>query len=212
MLLAACQSTPRDRSHAAGHAAPADAAGNAAAANSATGTAGANAGPVPAQAAQAYADALKLMKTGRTADAELSFKQIATTYPQFAGPEVNLGLLYLQGAHLPEAETAFKAALERNPAHAVAGNELGIVQRKRGKFTEAEATYQRTIAAQPDYAPTYLNLGMLYDLYLAEPQKALEQYAHYLQLAGDNKQVAGWMVELKKRVAAPAAAAKKEPA
>jgi tetratricopeptide (TPR) repeat protein len=120
--------------------------------------------------------------------------------------------LYLQGGHLPEAETAFKAALERNPANAVAGNELGIVQRKRGKFTEAEATYQRTIAAQPDYAPTYLNLGVLYDLYLAQPQKALEQYEHNIQLAGDNKQVAGWMVELKKRVGAPAAAPKKEPA
>jgi len=212
VLLAACQSTPRDRSPIAPHEGSADDSGKASTASPGGGAAAANTAPVPAQAAQAYADALKLMKAGRTADAELSFKQIAVTYPQFAGPEVNLGLLYLQGGHLPEAETAFKAALERNPANAVAGNELGIVQRKRGKFTEAEATYQRTIAAQPDYAPTYLNLGVLYDLYLAQPQKALEQYEHYIQLAGDNKQVAGWMVELKKRVGAPAAAPKKEPA
>jgi len=80
-------------------------------------------------------------------------------------------------------------------------------------FAEAEAAYRHTIAVQPDYAPAYLNLGVLYDLYLAEPQKALEQFEHYLTLAGDNKQVAGWVVELKKRVGAPAApAAKKEPA
>jgi tetratricopeptide (TPR) repeat protein len=132
--------------------------------------------------------------------------------PDLAGPEVNLGLPYLQGPHLLEAETAFKTALERNPANAIAGNELGITERKLGKFAEAEAAYQRTIAAEPNYAPAYLNLGVLYDLYLAEPKKALEQFEHYIQLAGENKQVAGWMVELRKRVGAPAPAAKKEAA
>jgi hypothetical protein len=50
-------------------------------------------------------------------------------------------------------------------------------------------------------------LGVLYDLYLAEPQKALEQFEHYLTLAGDNKQVNGWVIELRKRVGAPAAPA-----
>ena len=152
------------------------------------------------------------MKAGHASDAELEFKQLTVAYPQFAGPEVNLGLLYLQDSRLPEAEAAFKTALERNPANAAAGNELGIVERKLGKFAEAEAAYQRTIAAEPNYAPAYLNLGVLYDLYLAEPQKALEQFEHYTQLAGENKQVAGWMVELRKRVHAPAPAANKEPA
>jgi tetratricopeptide (TPR) repeat protein len=168
--------------------------------------------PVPAQAAQQYAGALQLMKAGRASDAELEFKQMTVAYPEFAGPQLNLGLLYLQGSRLSEAETAFKAALERNPGSAVAGTELGIVERKLGKFAEAEAAYRRTIAAEPNYAPAYLNLGVLYDLYLAEPQKALEQFEHYIQLAGENKQVAGWVVELRKRVGAPAPAAKKEPA
>jgi hypothetical protein len=48
-------------------------------------------------------------------------------------------------------------------------------------------------------------------LYLAEPQKALEQFEHYIQIAGESKQVAGWVVELRKRVGALAPAAKKEP-
>ena len=51
---------------------------------------------------------------------------------------------------------------------------------------------------------------MLYDLYLAEPQKALEQFEAYLSIAGENKQVAGWVVELRKRVGAAAPAATKE--
>jgi tetratricopeptide (TPR) repeat protein len=155
-----------------------------------------------------------MMKAGRTSDAELEFKQLALAYPEYAGPEVNLGLLYARTARYGDAEAAFNAALKRNPDDAVATDELGIVERKLGKFAEAEAAYQRTIAIQPNYAPAYFNLGVLYDLYLGEPQKALEQFEHYLTLAGDNKQVAGWVIELRKRVGAPApaAAAKKEPA
>jgi tetratricopeptide (TPR) repeat protein len=157
------------------------------------------------------------MKSGRNTDAELEFKQLTLAYPEFAGPEVNLGLLYLRASRYADAEGAFKAALARNPDNAIASDELGIVERKLGKFAEAEAAYQHTIAVEPNYAPAYLNLGVLYDLYLAQPQRALEQFEHYLTLAGENKQVAGWVIELKKRVGTPAVpaaapAAKKEPA
>jgi tetratricopeptide (TPR) repeat protein len=168
--------------------------------------------PVPARAAQQYSQALQMLKAGRGTDAELEFKQLAVGYPQFAGPQLNLGLLYLKDSRLPDAEGAFKAALQITPGNPVAGNELGIVERKLGKFQDAEAAYQHAIAAEPNYAAAHLNLGVLYDLYLAEPQKALEQFERYLEIAGDNKQVNGWVVELRKRVGAPAPAAKKEPA
>ncbi|MGO8857101.1 MAG: tetratricopeptide repeat protein [Steroidobacteraceae bacterium] len=220
VLVAACQSEPRADSPAAREISPpaaaaapasAAAAANAAAPANAAAAAGApSAVPVPTEAARQYADALNLVRAGRSSDAELEFKGLTVAYPEFAGPQMNLGLLYMQSSRLPEAEAAFKAALERNPASAVAGNELGIVERKLGKFTEAEAAYQRTIATEPNYAPAYLNLGVLYDLYLAEPQKALEQFEHYIQIAGENKRVAGWVVELRKRVGASAPAAKKE--
>ncbi len=220
VLVAACQSEPRADSPAAREISPpaaaaapasAAAAANAAAPANAAAAAGApSAVPVPTEAARQYADALNLVRAGRSSDAELEFKGLTVAYPEFAGPQMNLGLLYMQSSRLPEAEAAFKAALERNPSSAVAGNELGIVERKLGKFTEAEAAYQRTIATEPNYAPAYLNLGVLYDLYLAEPQKALEQFEHYIQIAGENKRVAGWVVELRKRVGASAPAAKKE--
>jgi tetratricopeptide (TPR) repeat protein len=167
---------------------------------------------IPPRAAQQYTQALQLMKSGRGTDAELEFKQLIAAYPQFAGPQLNLGLLYLHDSRLSEAEAAFKAALALTPSNPVAGDELGIVERKLGKFTDAEAAYLRAITAEPNYAPAHLNLGVLYDLYMAEPQKALEQFERYIEIAGENKQVAGWVVELRKRVGAPAAAAKKEPA
>src|SRR6266403_1481050 len=152
------------------------------------------------------------MKSGRDADAELQLNDLVVGYPQLAGPQLYLGILYMRDSRLPEAEAAFKAALELSPGNAVAGNELGIVERRLGKFAEAEAAYQRTIAAEPNYAPAYLNLGVLYDLYLAEPKKALDQFEHYMQLAGESKQVARWLGELRKRAGDRRSASKKEPA
>jgi tetratricopeptide (TPR) repeat protein len=215
-MLAACHSAPPKPAAAPVETrAPAAAVGTPAGAPAAPGAANAPGGaggtaapvdttPIPERAAQAYAQALQLMKSGRNTDAELEFKALVVAYPQFTGPQVNLGLLYLRDSRLPEAEAAFKAALEQKPTDVVAGNELGIALRRLGKFTEAEAAYRRTIAAEPNYAPAHLNLGVLYDLYLAQPQKALEEFERYLEIAGENKQVAGWVVELRKRVGAPA--------
>jgi tetratricopeptide (TPR) repeat protein len=165
--------------------------------------------PIPDRAAQQYRQALDMVRSGRDADAELELKQLSVAYPQFAGPPLNLGLLYLKQSKLGDAETALKTAVKINPANVQAGNELGIVERRLGKFAEAEAAYQAALAVDPNYAPAHLNLGVLYDLYLAEPQKALDEFERYVELAGSNKQVAGWIAELRKRVGAPAA--KKEP-
>ena len=235
-LLAGCHSTPVQPPHASAPAVPASApqskpaalsgapaagassaspAGTAAVpgvAATAPGVAAADATPIPPRAAQQYSQALQMMKSNRLTDAELELKQLSVAYPQFAGPQVNLGLLYLQASRLPEAEAAFKAALQSSPGNAIADDELGIVERKLCKFADAEASYLRAIAAEPNYAPAHLNLGVLYDMYLQEPQKALEQFERYIEIAGENKQVAGWLIELRKRVGAPAPAAKKEPA
>jgi tetratricopeptide (TPR) repeat protein len=191
----------------------------AAATAGAPGGTGGNATPVeatttiPERATLQYAEALRLMKSGRNSDAEPELKDLVVGYPQLTGPRLNLGLLYLHDSRLPEAEAALKSVLELKPTDAVAGNGLGIVERKLGKFAEAEAAYQHTIAAEPNYAPAHLNLGVLYDLYLAQPQKALDELERYIEIAGENKQVAGWVVELRKRVGAPPppSASKKEP-
>jgi tetratricopeptide (TPR) repeat protein len=224
-LLSGCHSTPAQPSRAAASVTPAGASesklsgvsgapGSAATPNGTTaaGAAAADSSPIPPRAAQQYSQALQMMKSNRRTDAELEFKQLTAAYPQFAGPQLNLGLLYLNDSRLAEAEAAFKAALQTTPANPIAGDELGIVERKLGKFADAEAAYLRAIAAEPNYAPAHLNLGVLYDLYLAEPQKALEQFERYIEIAGENKQVSGWVIELRKRVGSPAPAAKKEPA
>jgi tetratricopeptide (TPR) repeat protein len=216
--LGACQGEPPKAEQDAPRevSAPPAAAATPAAGSSAPGAAGVAAAappkpeePIPDRAAQQYRQALDLIRSGRDADAELELKQLSVAYPQFAGPPLNLGLLYVKGSKLGEAESALKTAVKINPANLQAGNELGIVERRLGKFADAEAAYQHTLAADPNYAPAHLNLGVLYDLYLAEPQKALDEFERYIELAGQNKQVAGWVAELRKRAGAPAT--KKEP-
>jgi tetratricopeptide (TPR) repeat protein len=217
-LLAACHSTPHKASSVPAFAqagmvnAPVASTTTGAGTSSTAKAPAVDTSPVPERAAQEYAQALQLMKSGRDTDAELEFKQLVVGYPQFAGPQLNLGLLYLHDSRFPEAEAAFRAALVLKPSSAITGNELGITLRKLGKFEEAEAAYQHAVAAEPDYAPAHLNLGILYDLYLAQPQKALDEYERYVAIVGENKQVAGWMVELRKRVGAPSQVPKKEPA
>ena len=90
-LLVACQSAPPRAPSAPAHAAHAAAVESSAAAGAAPDPA-----PIPERAAQQYAQALQLMKSGRDTDAQLEFQQLVAGYPQLTGPQLNLGLLYLR--------------------------------------------------------------------------------------------------------------------
>jgi tetratricopeptide (TPR) repeat protein len=70
-----------------------------------------------------------------------------------------------------------------------------------GKFSQAESAYQQAVRFDPNYANAYLNLGVLFDLYLQQPQKALDAFEKYLELtAAPDKKVLSWVSELKARL------------
>jgi len=72
--------------------------------------AGGNPHPVPDRAAPAVRPSAAVHESSDArSDAELEFKQLSLAYPEYAGPQLNLGLLYLHDSRLPEAEAAFKA-------------------------------------------------------------------------------------------------------
>ncbi len=68
-----------------------------------------------------------------------------------------------------------------------------IVQRKQGKFGEASDAYTRAVQIDPNYALAWLNLGVLCDLYLQEPQRALEAYERYLATASSPRREGQWL-------------------
>ena len=213
-LLAGCGSVGFRMPGSAGSASAAAPAASAASAPEAAASAGpqpASTGPIAPATQRAYDDALALMRAGHAADAERMFRALAQSDPELAGPHANLGLLARQAGRLPEAVKELEKATELAPGLAVAWNQLGLAYRANGEFTQARDAYEHAIALDPNYATAVLNLGVLDDLYLAEPAKALELYTRYLALtpAGDPV-VAKWVADVRNRqpkAAAPGASA-----
>lgn len=187
--------------------APASAAGASATVTPAGSPAGAATGPVAAPhpqvppAARADFDrAVNLMRAGNTSGAELGFKQVAQQYPQFAAPLVNLAILKRKQGQLPEAEQLLKTAVAHESGSAVAWTELGATQSLRAEFKDAANSYQAAITADPRYAPAWRNLGVVADLYLDDPRRALSAFEQYKALSGEDKPVSGWIAELHQRL------------
>lgn len=156
---------------------------------------------LPPAAVQRFDAAVVHMNAGDLAAAEQAFRALAAEYPAYSGPLVNLGILAAKAGKLEEAEKTLKQATERNARNAAAFNELGIVYRKLGRFEDARKAYQQAVQVDPNYANAYLNLGVLCDLYLQQPERALEAYERYLELhPSADARVSSWVTELRKRV------------
>ena len=167
--------------------------------------------PLPPEAVQQFDAAVVHMNAGDDAAAEQAFRHLAVSYPKYSGALVNLGILQTKAGRLEEAEATFKAALERHATSATALNQLGIVYRKLGRFQDADQAYQRATQADPNYATAYFNLGVLCDLYLQQPERALQAYERYLELSpSPDARVNAWVNELKKRIGAEPRAARSE--
>jgi Flp pilus assembly protein TadD len=167
--------------------------------------------PLPPEAVQKFDQAVVHMSGGDAASAEREFRALADAYPTYSGPLLNLGILQVKAGRFADAEQSLRAAVDRNGNNAQAFNQLGIVYRKLGRFKEADVAYQRAVELDPNYAIAYLNLGVLCDLYLRQPQRALEAYERYLTLAGTpDEKVNGWVTELKKRLGSEPRAARAE--
>ena len=160
---------------------------------------------VPEKAKAAYERAIWSAKAGRDDEAIALFEKLTQDFPDMTLAYTNLGLQYLKAGKFPEAEQALQQAVTLDPANAVAFNHLGVALREQGKFRQALQAYQSAVQVRPDYAMAHLNLGILYDIYLQDLPLALEQYQTYQKLSDDNdKQVAKWIVDLERRLAARA--------
>ena len=162
-----------------------------------------------------FAAAVQLMREKKLQDAEAALVALNADFPQYSGPMTDLGILYAKSNRRDLAIAAFSKATSLNDRNAVAWNWLGMVQRDAGDRAAAEHAYLRALQVRPDYALAHLNLGILYDTYLARPQDALVQYKQYQQLAGkDELRVAAWIAELeaKQPRATPAATQPAAPA
>ena len=172
--------------------------------------------PAAAPAARAESQltrAVTQANGGGASDAELEFKQLMEAAPEYGGAAYDLGVLLRAQNRLEEAEGAFTEAVRREPGSAPALTALALVQRERGNLAAAEQTYGRALEADAGYAPAYRNLGILKDMYQADPVAALPHLEQYQSLTGEEKPVSTWIADVKQRAvrresaAAPAAQA-----
>ena len=151
--------------------------------------------------AEQFSQAVRLLESGDYAAARPILEKLVASEQTLAAPAVNLGMLHARESRWPDAEAALAEGIRRDPQSAVAFNELAAVQREAGRFTDAESAYRLALAADPQHYRTHRNFAVLLDLYLWRPAEALQHCEAYLSKSGTaDRQVSGWIAELKRRV------------
>lgn len=149
----------------------------------------------------AFEQAIVAMQAERLQEAEILLLEITADQPELAGPWINLGQVYVALDQQEEARHAFEQAIKANPYNCTAYNELGVLSRRYGDFAGAEEQYRTCIELVPEFKDAYLNLGILYELYLGRLTEALEQYRTYQLLSEEpDRRVQGWVMDLERRL------------
>ncbi len=156
--------------------------------------------PVPVDAEHRFAQAQVLLGKEDWQGALQELQALADSYPRLSGISLDLALVYRQLGDAEQAGPWFQRSITDNPGNIGAYNEYGIFLREQGQFAEAEAIYLLALARWEASADTHRNIGILYDLYLGDPQKALQHYHRYQVLTGaTDSEVTGWIVDLEGR-------------
>jgi len=209
-LLAACASTPPAGGPQAPATAPGAGSSKQASKDLPARRTESTEGSVKPAVQRAYDAALDELNGGHADDATRDLLALARSEPDLGGPHANLGLIYRQAGKLADSVTELEQAVRLNSQQPVYWNQLGITYRQSGEFKKAQEAYEKAIALDPSYANPYLNLGILFDLYLWDGQRALELYDRFLALSPGDERVVKWIADLKNRNRKADAAAQKE--
>jgi tetratricopeptide (TPR) repeat protein len=147
-----------------------------------------------------FNNAIVLMQQDNNAQAVTVLKSVIEREKRLPAPFVNIAIAYNKLGNTKAAEENLIKALKLDIGHPVANNELGLLYRKTGKFNAARTAYQNAIKQHPDYLAAKRNLGVLCDLYIHDFECALEQFEDYLDLKPDDKTVATWIADVKRRL------------
>jgi len=153
------------------------------------------------EAKEQFTLALDTAKNGDQEKALALLRSIASKYPLLSGPNLNEAIILHQQGKLKEARKVLQDALFKKTKNPYLLNQLGIVNRELGHFEQAKLSYLSAVRISPQYAKAHFNLAILADLYLHDPQLALEEFTIYQSLQEvPDKKVSGWIKELKRRV------------
>jgi tetratricopeptide (TPR) repeat protein len=176
--------------------------------------------PVSASIQGDFNKALALMKKGAYREAIPELEAILARNDKLPGAQINLAIACMnvetdskeaRDANMKKAGQALQIAVETNPGDPVAHHQLGLYYRKTGRFEDARKAYERAILLQPNYQMAHLNMGILCDIYLQQPECAITHFEEYLKLAPDEgEKVSLWLADVRQRAGIPAPATASE--
>jgi len=147
-----------------------------------------------------YETALSYLQQGRHDEGIELLEQVAAAAPELSAPRIDLGIARHRAGDLEAAESSLLLALESNPEQPVAHNELGIIYRRTGRFDEARKSYEAALAIYPGFHFARRNLAILCDLYLADPECALENYEAYMKTVPSDEEASMWIADIRYRL------------
>jgi len=101
------------------------------------------------------------------------------------------------------AENSYEEMLEAGVKSSRSLNHYAVFLRQQFKLDKAEAMYHKAYKLSPSDPVVNYNLGIFYELYRGDFEKARDYYQRYMQLnKQSNKQVSAWVKDLNKRIAA----------
>jgi len=148
-----------------------------------------------------YQDALEALKADNVDKAITSLAKIANNHPDHIGAWINLANAYLTKAKINDAESATAHAKSINPKLAEIYNLQGLIAVQKSEYSNAEKNYLQAIQLKTNYPAAHYNLGLLYDMYYQDIDRAVTEYDRYLELSdGSDKKTISWVAELKQKI------------
>lgn len=156
---------------------------------------------VPEQVQKPFEEAVAAMQSEDWEVAQELLQTIVESHPELSGPYVNLGIVYWQLNDMEASSQAFDQAINANPLNHDAYNQYAILQREQGRFEAAEALYLTALEVWPHNMVAHRNLGILYDLYFGEFEKAMQHYEMANKIAKEpSRELQGWVLDLQRRL------------
>lgn len=162
--------------------------------------------PLPPALVDSYNAGLELLAEEDQQLALEHWSQLTEQFPQYPGNWANLAIVQYRKEQFEESLASLVQSLEIKSDFCPSFKLKGLVERELGKFQEAETSYLAAAGCDPQDANVRYNLGILYDLYMNDLPKALEQYQLAQSLMPEkDENMAVWIPDLQRRSGAPAA-------
>jgi len=147
-----------------------------------------------------FIEAKKAIRNNDFATAKQKLSVITQKDTSLSGPWVLLGNIAMEEKQYKLAQSHYQKAIKITPDNINAYVALAKVQRLMGEFHVAQNTLTLVLGIWKDCPEAHLNLGVLYDMYLNQPEKAQQHIEAYLFLNGyKNKQAIAWFNEIQSR-------------